>query len=366
LDKVADSDKKRVQYIDRLRGLAVVGMFFVHPAVAWMTPAAKKTAYYAWAMRVSGMVAPVFLFLAGVSVALIAAKGRAKGIPERNSVRRVSKRGLEIVLIGYAFHISTYLLNGCGGSWTKMLKVDVLQCIGLSLALFPWIAWPKRAFNPAALLLFALMPIAAMLTHRLPIVETLHTGIAQYLTTRAKPAQFPFIPYSTWIALGLFIGPMWAAALRSKKNALAFWCGLVLLAVAFYVAGKGIEWIYYHYNLEEMGAYEPQTRGLAHAFWLKGAFVLGLFVLSRATAFLLDRFPKDVFILFGKTSLFSYVAHLIVIYHVAGPFLARKLNGVQHAVASLVLSGAMFLLAIAWVRLKARKRHWREMRARFG
>ena len=85
--------KKRIQYIDRLRGLAVLGMFFVHPAVAWMTAEAKDSLYFLYSMRVSGIVAPTFLTLAGISVALIADSGKRKGISTFDLKRRVAVRG---------------------------------------------------------------------------------------------------------------------------------------------------------------------------------------------------------------------------------------------------------------------------------
>jgi uncharacterized membrane protein len=332
----------------------VLAMFFVHPAVAWLSPEAKQGLYFESMRCISGMVAPTFLFLAGVSIAIIAHKAHHKGAVATAQKIRVTIRGLQIWLVGYAFHVESFLANGGHGSWARVLKVDILHCIGASLVVFPWIAWPKRKFNLAALICFFLIPFLSMVLFRLPIESWLPVGVSGYFKTNAPRTQFSFIPYSAWIAFGLFVGPLWLAYKNGRSDERRFWLGIIAAAVGLYAAGKGLERIYYHFDIGHLGTETPQTRGLPQVFWMKGAFVLGFLLVSRLTAPFLDKLKPDTLVLLGKTSLFAYCAHLIVIYDVLGRHLKHRLSESEHFLASSALSVAMLGLCLAWLRLKRR------------
>ena len=59
-------------YLDWMRGLAVVIMVFWHTLDAWTTPVDKASGAFWYCQLIGGFGAPIFLFLAGVSVALAA------------------------------------------------------------------------------------------------------------------------------------------------------------------------------------------------------------------------------------------------------------------------------------------------------
>ena len=59
-------------YLDWMRGLAVVVMVFWHTLDAWTTPVDKASGAFWYCQLIGGFGAPIFLFLAGVSVALAA------------------------------------------------------------------------------------------------------------------------------------------------------------------------------------------------------------------------------------------------------------------------------------------------------
>ena len=58
---------RRREYLDWLRGVAVLIMIEAHALDAWTRPADRGSAVYEWAVIVGGMGAPLFLLLAGVS-----------------------------------------------------------------------------------------------------------------------------------------------------------------------------------------------------------------------------------------------------------------------------------------------------------
>ncbi|MFZ0336803.1 MAG: acyltransferase family protein, partial [Terracidiphilus sp.] len=62
---------KRLAYIDWMRGLACVLMFQTHCYDSWLSPDARKSAVYVWSQLGGTLPAPLFLFLSGISMALI-------------------------------------------------------------------------------------------------------------------------------------------------------------------------------------------------------------------------------------------------------------------------------------------------------
>ena len=255
---------RRITYVDRLRGLAVVGMFLVHSAVAWLEPSTRNSQYWRIMSYISGMVAPVFMFLAGLSIALIAHQGRVNGSNETDLRRRVSLRGVKILILGYAVHLIFFLLGNLNGPWIKVLKVDILHCIGFGLALFPWIAWPKKRFNWTSVILFVVLVVGAQITFRLPLEQWFPTAMAAYISLRPAMALFPPMPYAAWIALGLFIGAIWAPVARHKEQERRFWLSMSGITILILLGGLGLKWVYYSFHLDQLGGSERPTRGIPH------------------------------------------------------------------------------------------------------
>jgi uncharacterized membrane protein len=339
---------KRINHIDRLRGIAVVAMFFVHSAGALLAPWAREGDYWKWSMRVSGMVAPIFMFLVGISIALIAYSGRERNLNEHILRRKTVFRGLKIVGLGYGLHLVFGLLGNYAGQWEKILKVDILHCIGLSMAVFTLIAWPRGKFNWRALALFLLIPILGQISFRLPLEDFLPSALAGYVSTKPALTLFPFIPYSSWVVLGLFIGPFFAHSVAGKLSEKRFWIGVVLMAAALYVAGKGIKTAYYYYGLQYLGGSEVPTKGLVHLFFYKASGVLAIFFVMGASTAWFDSSRFMPLVTLGKTSLFAYCVHLLIIYNVTGPYLRHKLSPSGQVAYALALTGLMYFLVVAW------------------
>src|SRR6266850_5202043 len=79
---------QRLAYIDWMRGLACVLMFQTHCYDSWLSPEARNSALMAWSRLGGTLPAPLFIFLAGISVALVTEKMREKGIDRARSRSR--------------------------------------------------------------------------------------------------------------------------------------------------------------------------------------------------------------------------------------------------------------------------------------
>jgi len=342
--------------VDRLRGLAVFGMFLVHTPAPWMRREYVEGDYGGVIFQISGMVAPVFLFLAGLSAAMIAC--RAHDRPGGGSFRpRIARRGLEVALVGYGLNLAFFVLRDFGGGTNLIFKVDVLPCIGASLALASLIVAPRRAWNWAALAAVIVLVLGAQVTWRAPVPEHLPNGIAGYFRFIQGASRFPLFPYAGWVALGVLVGQLWWRAIREPRSELRFFVLLVATGAALFAAGFLVKWLHYWCGLNEWWTNGPPPRTTVHHFLFKAGVVFALFGAARATAGLLDRLPGEGLVLFGRTSLFAYCVHLILVYHVAGPILKRSLGPAGHVVGVIALAAAMHGLCTAWS-------SWRQRRAR--
>jgi uncharacterized membrane protein len=341
----------RIACIDRLRGLAVLGMFLVHSGPPWLAAEYTGSAYSRAISQIAGMVAPVFLFLAGVGVTCIARRAAAAA-PAR---RRVVLRGLQIVATGYALQVLFWAGRGFT-DFERVLRVDVLHCSGATMALLALVAWPRGRWNPAAAAAFVLLLLGAQVTWRLPIGDFLPGPLAAYLTRYAGHSLFPLLPYGAWIALGLFVGPLWFAA-RDAGRERGFLIGLAVAAVALGGLSFVTDLAERASGLFALPTADGRPVGTTTSFFLfKGAGVFALLLLARLLERPLAAWKRDPLLLWGRTSLFAYCAHLVLIFHALSWLAGKRLTPPQHVAASAGLAAVMWALCLGWARWRRRRR----------
>ncbi len=335
----------RIAWIDRLRGLAVLGMFLVHSGPPWIAPEHAGGAYARVIGQIAGMVAPVFLFLAGVAVAIVARRAAETS----RARRRVIVRGLQIVAVGYAMQLLFWAGRGFT-DFARVLKVDVLHCIGATMALMALAAWPRGRWNPAAIAAFLFLLLCAQVTWRLPLGDVLPEPLAAYLTRYAGHSLFPILPYGAWIALGLFVGPLWLAS-RDANRERRFLAGLGLVTVALVGLSHVTELAEGISGLAALPAPGGRLVGTTVSFFLlKGAFVFALLLLARLLERPLSSWKRDPLLLWGRTSLFAYCVHLVLVFHGLGWLLGDRLSPPAHLAATAGLAAVMWALCLGWER----------------
>ena len=136
---------KRLAYIDWMRGLACLLMFQTHCYDSWLRPDLRSKQLYGWSQLGGTLPAPLFIFLAGVSVALVTERSRQEGIAANIIARQTILRGAEVFGLGILFRIQEYALGYKWVPWTDLLRVDVLNILGLSMMLLGVLCWMTRA-----------------------------------------------------------------------------------------------------------------------------------------------------------------------------------------------------------------------------
>jgi uncharacterized membrane protein len=132
---VAAPAASRLAWIDWMRGLACVLMFQTHCYDSWLGGAARNSRFLKGSQLIGTLPAPLFLFLAGISFALVTGKLMRKNLSPAEITRTMVRRGAEILAFGFLFRLQEFLIAWGWAPWSDLLRVDVLNIIGLSMIL---------------------------------------------------------------------------------------------------------------------------------------------------------------------------------------------------------------------------------------
>lgn len=137
----------RLAYIDWLRGLACVLMFQTHCYDAWLGGAARNSTFFMWSQVGGTFPAPLFLFLAGISFAIVTGKLRQKGLSASSIAGKTIRRGAEILALGFLFRLQEFAISLGWAPWSDLFRVDILNTIGVSMMLMGLMCWSLSAVN---------------------------------------------------------------------------------------------------------------------------------------------------------------------------------------------------------------------------
>src|SRR5947207_9777215 len=138
-----------------MRGLGCLMMFQTHCYDAWLDPQARQTKFFMWSQIGGTLPAPLFLFLAGISFALVTDKLTEKGYPAAAIARKTIRRGAEVFGLGLLFRLQEYLIAWGWAPWSDLFRVDILNTIGISMMLMGVncgiVFWIARSHQAVAL-----------------------------------------------------------------------------------------------------------------------------------------------------------------------------------------------------------------------
>src|ERR1700737_3201059 len=147
LSSVTSAPSSRLAWIDWMRGLACLLMFQTHCYDAWLGGEARNTRFLKGSQLLGTLPAPLFLFLAGVSFALVTDKLIRKNLSPAEITRALLRRGAEIFAFGLLFRLQEFLIAWGWAPWSDLLRVDVLNIIGLSMMLMGIVCWLVLGFK---------------------------------------------------------------------------------------------------------------------------------------------------------------------------------------------------------------------------
>src|SRR5271166_4230951 len=143
----SDAPKSRLAYIDWMRGLACLLMFQTHCYDSWLGGKARESKFLMYSQLAGTFPAPLFLFLAGISFALVTGKLLDKNEPPARIARTTIRRGLEIFGLGLLFRVQEFVIALGWAPWSDLFRVDVLNVIGVSMVLMGILCWLVLRLN---------------------------------------------------------------------------------------------------------------------------------------------------------------------------------------------------------------------------
>lgn len=351
---------RRLDYIDWMRGLACVLMFQTHAYDSWLGGAARQSSFFGYSQLLGSLPAPLFLFLAGISLALGAERLESKGMARLQISRSFLRRGSLILGAGLIFRLQEYLISYPWAPWTDLLRVDILNVIGLGLMACAVVSlMPGRR----ARVVFAVACAAAIALATPPLYSThrpLHIPwwLASYINgghTEFRPGWlFAFFPWVGFTFAGAAAGFVLLRMAALKKEVWAFPLTGALGAVLWLLA----RWL----DALPVQVYSVYNYWLTSPNYFLARVGVMLMLLSVAWMWCKVK-PGWVWgplIQLGKTSLLVYWVHIEFVY---GRFsiLPKHANPIGKASWGLaIITVAMLLLSVGRTITKGKgAQYWR-------
>jgi len=356
----------RVAYIDWVRGFACLMMFQTHCYDSWLGGAARASGFFKLSQLGGTLPAPLFLFLAGVSCALVTDRLRQKGMKANEIARTTILRGGEVFLLALLFRLQEFLLGMGHAPWTDLLRVDILNAIGLSLVMTGLACriaavggtgdvsrLRKRSIGIAAAIAAVIAIVTPLLwttwqPHwRAWWLESYINGVHTFGTP--QPWLFPLFPWAAFAFAGLAAGFLlqtdWA---RQKETAAMFLAGVggvVLAALGIWLDARPVQL----YAVHDFWHTSPN-------FFLvrTGVVMVILFAGYAWCRWGAGQWGFSPLIELGKSSLLVYWVHIEFVY---GGFsiLPKRGVGIGAATAGLLaIFTAMTMLAVFRNRFQGR------------
>lgn len=332
-----DDARERAGFLDLLRVLAAVQMVQGHTIDALLSPRFRAGGVYdAWTWG-RGLTAVAFLWAAGVAFHVSTVRRYERHRTDVAAVRRRFRRAGMLVLLGYLLHFPF----GIGSedpirraeALSAFVAIDVLQCVGVSIAILEGLALLLRAraaFVAACALLGVGLLVAAPVAHAVA-AGSLPAPLWHYLTPHGG-SLFPLFPWAGHVFLGVGVAA-WIDVPGRRARALRLLGAAGVSLVASEV-------------LRAWGSSALVADHLQRLGW----------VLAAATALVcveaLKRPPQWVARLAGET-LFVYVFHVVLVYGDGlglGALAGGALDPVAAGLVAAVLIGLSLGLAHAWAR----------------
>ena len=341
------SGSSRKGYLDWLRGAAVVLMIQGHAVDSWTRLGDQSQAAYRWVALTWGIAAPLFLFLAGVSLVLAAGARLRQGRSDAEAAARARRRGWQIFGLAFLFRLQAWLISG-GEVYRTLFKVDILNVMGLAM-LGGAVLWGLgRGSRSRALLLAGAAVAAAMVT---PIVRAaplpaLPDAIEWYLRPFPGTTAFTLLPWAGFLLAGGAVG-FWIDSARSSRDERVTNVTLAAIGVLLAVGGYAASYLPPIYAETDFWTSSPTF------FFVR----LGLVIAFLPLAYVISAIPtpfRAAMQEFGRSSLFVYWIHVEMAYGIFSAPIHRRLPFEWAMVGWLLLT--LFLFAL--VRLKNRlERH---------
>lgn len=319
-------------------------MIHAHVSDAWTRLDERATPAFGYLTILDGFAAPLFLWLAGVSLSLAAERALVRGGSRGLAWRGLVRRGLEIFVLAFAFRVQAFVFNP-GGAVLSIFRVDILNVLGVSLAAAGLLWGAARTRMAQASTLAAAAAGVALITplvRSAAWVDRLPVWCQWYLRPAGEYTVFTVLPWSGFVfagaAAGVLVGAMRRLDADRRLHAALGLSGVALIAIGFYTASRPSI-----YAQSAFWTSSPTFFAIRVGILLVVVALLRSAALLRAGAGIVPTRAAGLAVeRLGRASLFVYWVHVQLVYGwIAWP-LRHRLLVWQSVVAFVAVSGVMY------------------------
>jgi len=350
------STSHRLEYLDWVRGLGALIMLQGHVFHSYLKPELKEGGPYMLSQFVGGMPPALFLFLTGITLSFLMDSTERKGVAPLERVTTSLRRAGYLFGLAFAFRLQLWIF-GLPAAWQDLFRVDVLNCMGFSIAVLSVMALFRTRER---IRLCAVLGLAIAFAS--PLISQMDwSGAPSLVRGYLIPDynQFGIFPWGAYLAFGVSAGSILRTVPADGVDRAMQWAavlgGALILTCQYFANG-------------------PIQIYAKSEFWLNSpAQVLtkmGVLLLMVAFAFLWTRYgaaPGWSWVRqFGTTSLLVYWVHIELVYGRASGLLKGNLNVAQAVVAAVVVILLMLAISVFKTHRTQVEAMLQEMRWSFG
>ncbi len=341
---------QRLLYLDWVRGIAALIMLQGHVFQSFLRDDLRNGGPYVMSQFLGGMPPAVFLFLLGVTFAFLMDSQEKKGVSAPGRLAGSLKRAGYLFAAAFAFRLQMWLFSIDKSPWTDLLRVDILNCMGLALLAFSAMSVFR---TEERIRLCAILGVAVAAAG--PVISSLdwsHTP--EIVRTYIIPDHnfFGFFPWAAFVAFGMSAGSIVRITKPADVPSMMQWFAWGGLALAFGA-----------YTISSM----PISIYANSDFWLNSPALifikLGTVMMFIAFAWIWNvrRTAQSWSWIrqFGMTSLLVYWVHIELVYGRWFGVLKSQLTVSQTVFAAVVTIALMLGLSML-------RTNWAQVRAYFS
>ncbi|MGJ8677809.1 MAG: heparan-alpha-glucosaminide N-acetyltransferase domain-containing protein [Akkermansiaceae bacterium] len=322
-------EKNRIQFIDALRGYAILMMLQGHTVGVVLEEKWRSTDYWAYNTwnYMRGITAPAFLFSAGLILAYLFFSASPEKLAAR--IPKTAKRGLWLMVLGtvstMGFSSTKMLLSGDWKSIEFYKGTSVLHIIGAALLLSAAVVWLSRGRRVISVVGLGLLGLVLFLGG--PWIGSWESGVAviDFFIVPREGTLFLLYPWLGHYFCGCLFG-FWAAKRAWYRDVKT----LVLIIAVGFLASRKLFLL--HNELSLLGYFDGEKARVFQTTYDQLYRFGDVMILTGIVALLahLRWLPKWLMAC-GRETLPIYLLHMLIVYSMIfgvgySAFLSRALS----------------------------------------